>query len=58
MTACAQENGHKSKIKKGGPLPDHLVRLNNNAILSQARSKRSRFITLLHAATKSFTNFS
>ena len=25
---------------------------------AQARSKRSRFITLLHAATKSFTNFS
>jgi ATP-dependent DNA ligase len=24
----------------------------------QARSKRSRFITLVHAATKSFTNFS
>jgi hypothetical protein len=24
----------------------------------QARSKRSRFITLLHAATKSFRNFS
>ena len=23
----------------------------------QARSKRSRFITLVHAATKSFTNF-
>src|SRR5690242_11844598 len=26
--------------------------------LDQARSKRSRFITLVHAATKSFTNFS
>ena len=25
---------------------------------AQARSKRSRFITLVHAATKSFTNFS
>jgi hypothetical protein len=25
---------------------------------TQARSKRSRFITLVHAATKSFTNFS
>jgi len=26
--------------------------------LDQAMSKRSRFITLVHAATKSFTNFS
>jgi hypothetical protein len=25
---------------------------------AQTRSKRSRFITLVHAATKSFTNFS
>ena len=43
--------------EKGGRLPAHL-RPENYPIETQATSKRSRFITLFQAATKSFTNFS
>lgn len=39
----------KKRLHKGG-VPERL--------LHQTRSKRSRFITLVHAATKSLTNFS
>lgn len=51
--------------KKGDLFPDHLsfvrlslVELVETGLINYAKSNRSRFITLLHAATKSFTNFS
>ena len=43
--------------KKGGLLRDHLFYFKDTYVY-QARSYLSRFITLFHAATKSFTNFS
>src|ERR1041384_187691 len=46
------------KGRKGGRLRDHLLELNNYSYRAHAKSKRSRFITLFQAATKSFTNFS
>ena len=45
------------KTKKGDPLPDHLFIKNNQPQAIRPRQKRSRFITLFQAATKSCTNF-
>ncbi len=45
-----------TNYKKGGPFPSHLYKL-FLSFSNQAKSKRSRFITLDQAATKSFTNF-
>ena len=48
-----------AKTKRPGLLPAFLEALEGRPFSrDQARSKRSAFITLVHAATKSFTNFS
>ena len=61
-SATAREQApHLTKIRyleKRWPVTGHLFVVNNYSINAHARSKRSRFITLFQAATKSFTNFS
>src|ERR1700730_4682362 len=49
---CARTSGPQAGLRSRARSRQNLFRRN------QARSKRSKFITLVHAATKSFTNFS
>ena len=55
------ENKLKSQISEyenGRETPAHSTITNVLSYSDQARSKRSRFMTLFHAATKSWMNFS
>jgi multiple sugar transport system ATP-binding protein len=57
MNLIQGTEAEKRGAKTIGVRPEH-VRGQNLFRRNQARSKRSKFITLVHAATKSFTNFS
>ena len=55
---CLNENAAMANFSKGLSQLGKRDSLAGIVRSDQARSKRSRFITLVHAATKSFTNFS
>lgn len=59
---CQEEPDDSEEVTRPHPKATERSRVLRPSLLQlslgYARSKRSRFITLLHAATKSFTNFS